>query len=204
MGSVRPIRAPREEPPALHARAMDNLRYIRETMEGASAFTGVPGWGGVAMGVTALGAAWFASSQPGAVAWLRTWISEAALSFSIAAWAVVRKARRAAIPLLSKPGRKFALSFSPPMIAGLLLTIALSRAGLESLLPGAWLLLYGAAVANAGAFSVRIVPAMGLCFMFCGACALLSPPAWADTWMAAGFGGLHIIFGLIIARRHGG
>jgi hypothetical protein len=204
MGSVQPIRSPREEPPALHTRAMDNLRYIRETMEGASAFTGVPGWGGVAMGVTALAAAWFAASQTTAVAWLRTWIIEAILSCSIAAWAVVRKARRAAIPLLSKPGRKFALSFSPPMVAGLLLTIALCRVGLEALLPGAWLLLYGAAVANAGAFSVRIVPAMGLCFMLCGACALLSPPAWADTWMAAGFGGLHILFGLIIARRHGG
>lgn len=204
MGSVQPIRAPREEPPALHTRAMDNLRYIRETMEGASAFTGVPGWGGVAMGVTALGAAWVASSQGEASEWLRTWIIEAILSFSIAAWAVIRKARHAAIPLLSKPGRKFALSFSPPMIAGLLLTIALSRAGLETMLPGAWLLLYGAAVANAGAFSIRIVPAMGLCFMLFGACALLSPFAWADAWMAAGFGGLHILFGLIIARRHGG
>jgi hypothetical protein len=204
MGSVQLIRAPREEPPALHTRAMDNLRYIRETMEGAAAFTGVPGWGGVAMGVTAIAAAAIASRQADRELWLGTWISEALLSFSIAAWAVVRKARRAAIPLLSKPGRKFALSFSPPMIAGLLLTIALHRSGLDALLPGAWLLLYGAAVANAGAFSVRIVPAMGLGFMLCGACALFSPAAWADTWMAAGFGGLHILFGLVIARRHGG
>jgi hypothetical protein len=204
MGSVRPIRAPREEPPALHTRAMDNLRYIRETMEGASEFTGLPGWGGVAMGITALGAAWLASQQPTRSLWLAAWIGEAILSISIAAWAVARKVRRAAIPLLSKPGRKFALSFSPAMMAGLLLTIALFRAGLDSLLPGAWLLLYGASVANAGAFSVRVVPAMGLCFMLCGACALFSPHAWADVYMAAGFGGLHILFGFVIARRHGG
>ncbi len=204
MGLARPIRAPREEPPALHTRAMDNLRYIRETMEGASAFTGVPGWGGVAMGMTALAATWFASRQPTHGLWLAAWIGEAILSASIAAWAVTRKARRAAIPLLSKPGRKFALSFSPPMIAGLLLTIALVRLGLERLLPGAWLLLYGAAVANAGAFSVRIVPAMGLCFMLCGACALFSPAGWGDAYLAAGFGGLHILFGFVIARRHGG
>jgi hypothetical protein len=204
MGSVRLIRAPREEPPALHTRAMDNLRYIRETMEGASAFTGVPGWGGVAMGVTALCTALLASHQPNGGLWLATWIGEAMVSLSIAAWAVTRKVKRAAIPLLSKPGRKFALSFSPAIVAGLLLTIALYRTGLVWMLPGAWLLLYGAAVANAGAFSVKIVPTMGLCFMLCGAAALFSPPGWANAYMAAGFGGLHILFGFVIARRHGG
>jgi hypothetical protein len=204
MGSVRPIRALRDEPPALHTRAMDNLRYIRETMEGASAFTAVPGWGGVAMGITAIFTALIAARQANADRWLAIWIGEALLSFCIAAWTVIRKSRRAASPLLSQPGRKFALSFSPPMIAGLLLTIALYRAGLGGMLPGAWLLLYGAAVTNAGAFSVKIVPAMGLCFMLCGACALFSPAAWANAYMAAGFGGLHIVFGAVIARRHGG
>jgi len=204
MGSVRPIRTLREEPPALHTRAMDNLRYIRETMEGASAFTAVPGWGGVAMGITALGTAALASTRSDQKLWLGTWIGEALISFCIAAWAVYRKAGRAAFPPLSKPGRKFALSFSPPMIAGLLLTIALYRAGHVEMLPGSWLLLYGAAVTNAGAFSVRIVPAMGLCFMLCGVCALFSPAGWGNGFMAAGFGGLHILFGLVIARKHGG
>ena len=183
---------------------MDNLRYIRETMEGASAFTGVPGWGGVAMGLTALCTALVSSRQPTGRQWLATWIGEAIVSLSIAAWAVSRKVRRAGVPLLSKPGRKFALSFSPPMFAGLLMTIALYRAGLVHMLPGAWLLLYGAAVANAGAFSVKIVPTMGLCFMLCGTAALFSPAAWANAYMAAGFGGLHILFGFVIARRHGG
>jgi hypothetical protein len=204
MGSVRPIRALREELPALHTRAMDNLRYIRETMEGASAFTGVPGWGGVAMGITALITAVLASRQPTAGLWLATWIGDALVSVSIAAWAVNRKVKRAAIPFLSKSGLKFALSFSPPMLAGLLLTIALYRTGLVHMLPGAWLLLYGAAVANAGAFSIKIVPTMGICFMLCGAAALFSPAAWANAYMAAGFGGLHILFGFVIARRHGG
>jgi predicted phage tail protein len=158
----------------------------------------------VARGITALGTAALASRQPGDGRWLATWIAEAIVSACIAAWAVYRKASRAVVPPLSKSGRKFALSFSPPMIAGLLLTIALYRAGLASLLPGAWLLLYGAAVTNAGAFSVRIVPAMGICFMLCGVFALFSPAGWGNAFMAAGFGGLHILFGLVIARRHGG
>jgi hypothetical protein len=202
MASVQPIRPLREAPPALHDKAMDNLRYIRETMEGASAFTAVPGWGGIGMGVTASLTATAAALQSSADLWLATWLGGALLSFCIAAWTVYRKS--AGAPQLVKPGRKFALSFSPPMVAGILLTFALYRAGLTALLPGAWLLLYGAAVTNAGAFSVRIVPAMGICFMLCGAGALLSPAAWGNAYMAAGFGGLHIIFGLIIARRYGG
>jgi hypothetical protein len=204
MGSVRPISPLREEPPALHTRAMDNLRYIRETMEGASAFTAVPGWGGVIMGITAVLTSALAARQPDRNVWLAIWIGEALVSFCIAAWAVHRKGSRAVMSPLSKPARKFGLSFSPPMIAGVLLTAAFYRAGLTALLPGAWLLLYGAAVTNAGAFSVRIVPAMGLCFMACGACALFSPAAWGNAYMAAGFGGLHILFGFVIARRHGG
>src|SRR4051794_24737423 len=186
MASVRPISVIREEPPALHTRAMDNLRYIRETMEGASAFTAVPGWGGVIMGITALVTAAIAARQPRHDLWLATWIGEAMLSFCIAAWAVHRKGQGAVLSPLSKPARKFGLSFSPPMIAGALLTGAFYRAGLTVQLPGAWLLLYGAAVTNAGAFSVRIVPAMGLCFMAFGACALFSPVAWGNAYMAAG------------------
>ena len=183
---------------------MDNLRYIRETMEGASAFTAVPGWGGVAMGITAMITAVLASRQSTQDQWLATWIGEALISFCIAACAVGRKTSRAAIPLFSKPGRKFALSFSPPMIAGLLLTIALYRAGLAGMLPGAWLLLYGAAVTSGGAFSVSSVPAMGACFMVLGAAAAMTPAAWANAWLAAGFGLLHVGFGIWIARRHGG
>lgn len=183
---------------------MENLRYIRETMEGASAFTAVPGWGGVAIGITAIGTALLASRRGTIEAWLLTWVSGALLSVIIAGWAMNRKANLADTSILSRPGRKFALGFAPAMIAGVLFTIAMYRAGLARALPGCWLSLYGAAVVNGGAYSVRIVPSMGFCFMALGACALFSPYAWGDWYMAMGFGGLHIVFGSVIARRHGG
>jgi hypothetical protein len=190
--------------PALHDRAMDNLRFIRETMERSATFTAVPGWGQFAIGITALFAALVASQQATREAWLAIWLAEASISLGIAGFAMHRKARAAATPLLSQPGRKLAINFSPPMFVGALLTIVFYRAGLAGMLPGMWLLLYGAGVVTGGAFSVRAVPVMGLCFMFVGAGALFCPPGWGNYFMAAGFGGLHLIFGLHIARRYGG
>jgi hypothetical protein len=200
-----PLRQDRTEPPiALHERAMDDLRFIRETMERAGSFTAVPGWGGVAMGTLAVAAAPLASVQPTPGRWLAVWLATAALAAVIGAGTLALKARRAGVSISTGPGRRFLLSFLPPVIAAAALTAPLHAHGAVALLPGLWLLSYGAAVVTAGAFSVRAVPLMGIGFMLLGALALVTPAAWADAWMAAGFGALQIGFGLLIARRHGG
>ncbi|MGD2069521.1 MAG: hypothetical protein PVI57_12665 [Gemmatimonadota bacterium] len=192
------------EPIALSHRAMEDLRFIRRTMESGNSFTAVPGWGGVWMGVTALLAAALAATRATTEGWLGVWAGESLIAIGIGAWAVHRKARRVELPVLSGTGRKVLLSFLPPALAGVVVTVALWRGGAAALIPGTWLLLYGVGVVAAGTFSVRVVPVMGVCFMILGAVALLAAPGAANTLMALGFGGLHILFGAIIAREHGG
>jgi len=199
-----PNRIVRREPIPIDARAADHLRYIRETMESAAEFTAVPGWGGVTMGMTALGAALLAARQSTPRAWIAIWLAEAFVAVAIAAPAAATKARRANSSLFSGPGRKFVLSFAPPIVVGGLLTLALFLSGAVSALPGVWLLLYGTAIVTGGAFSVRVVPIMGLCLMGLGAAALFAPAAWGNLFMAAGFGLVQIGFGIWIALRYGG
>ena len=204
MRSIRLVAPQNEEPPALHDRAMDNLKYIRDTMERASSFTAISGWGQVAIGVTALATALVSAQQNSFRAWMAVWFAEAVIALLIAGWSFDRKARAAKMPLLSGPGRKVAFSLSPPIFAGAILTVVLYRAGLTEAIPGLWLLLYGTGVVTGGMFSVSAVPIMGLCFMALGAATFFTPNGFENWLMAAGFGGLHILFGVIIARRYGG
>jgi hypothetical protein len=194
------------QPPqvALHDRAMDNLRYIRETMERSEAFTHVSGAGSVWMGVVALAAAVLASTAADATEWITIWLVAAGVSLAIATLSIVRKSRSDGVSILSGPARKFAWSAIPPLATGGVLTVAFVRAGALDLLPGMWLLVYGTSVVTGGAHSVRPVPAMGAAFMIAGLGALLTPASWGPVWMAAGFGGLHLMFGAVIWRKHGG
>jgi len=193
-----------QAPVSMHKHAIANIRYIRETMERTSAFTAVPGWGGFIMGCTALAAAVIASWQISVTGWLAVWLIEGALAISIGFIAVRRKMQAAHMSLQKGPARKFLFSFLPPLGAGAVLTVVLVQTGMIGAIPGVWLLLYGTGVVTGGAFSVPAVPVMGLCFMAEGMLALFAPVRWSDPLLAAGFGGLHILFGAIIARRYGG
>lgn len=182
----------------------EDLRFIRDTMERSAAFTAVSGWGYMVLGLTALAAAWVAARQQSAFAWLSVWLAEGLLAAAIGLLSCTWKANRRGLPLFSGPARKVALGLAPPLVAGAFLTFLLYRFGLQPALPATWLLLYGAAIICGGAFSVAIVPVMGVCFMLLGGLAVLSPAAWGNWFLAASFGGLHIVFGFLIARKHGG
>jgi hypothetical protein len=202
--SVLPIRPRPSNPPEIHARAMDNLRFIRETMEAAGTFTAVSGWGQVVIGFTAIAAALVANVFGHGKDWVIVWAAEAFLALMISVWFMYNKARSAELPLLTGTARKLLFSFTPVFVAGMLVTFAFMERGLYDLLPAVWMLLYGSGVVAAGAFSVRIIPVMGAAFIIVGAAALFAPAAWSTALMVLSFGVLHIAFGVLIARRHGG
>jgi hypothetical protein len=195
---------PLSESSALHARAMADLRFIRETMESASAFSAFSGWGLVLIGGVATACGLVAARQPTHLGWLTAWVAAAGISALIGALSTARKTRSAQEPLIPGPARKFALSLAPAVVSGALLTAALERAESFDLLPGMWLLLYGAGLVAAGAWSVRVVPVIGTAFMILGAVGLLLPLPWGNWLLIGGFGGLHVAFGVIVGRKHGG
>jgi len=192
------------EPPQLVDRAADNLRFIRSAMEGSSRFTDISGLGMLVIGASAVVATLVAQAQSSERAAVLVWEAEAVVAITIGVLATLHKARGHWERLLAAPARKFVLGLAPPLAAGGVLTVVLQREGLFELLPGMWLVVYGAAIAAAGAFSVRILPALGFSFMAVGSIAFLAPAAWAGWLLGLGFGGLHIVFGAVIARRYGG
>ena len=191
--------------PALaHADALDELRFIRNTMEAAGSFTSVPGWATAWIGASAIVTALVASAQPTSDRWLAAWLIEATLAGVVGVLAVARKARRTGLAVTAGPNRRFASSFTPAMVSGAILTAVLWWHGLTAFLPGTWLLAFGTGVTAGGASSVRPVRVVGITLMALGALAFAVPQTWADAVLAVGFGGLLAGFGVIIARRHGG
>lgn len=188
---------------------LEDLDYIRRTMASAGSFTAVSGRGQMLVGATALVAAaisrqMFVNRETPGSGWMTVWLAEAAVAIAIALWSSERKAKRMGMPLWTAVARKFVLALLPPLLAGGVLTAVLWYAGQRAMVPGVWLLLYGTAVVTGGSFSVRAVPLMGYCFMVLGGVALAAPLGWAWLLLGAGFGGLHIMFGYVIAREHGG
>jgi hypothetical protein len=192
-----------EPPVLLTEHATESLHFIRTTMARSAAFTSVPGRGGVAMGAVGLGAAWLSWEAP-TQRWLMIWVAAAIVAVSIGLASMHRKAHSNGMPLWSAAGRRFAQAFVPTLAAGAALTANAILEGREERLPGMWLLLYGAAVIAAASASVRVLTVFGGLTMALGALALVLPPVWGTACLAIGFGVLHMLFGVIVARKHGG
>jgi hypothetical protein len=192
------------EPAPIHEHALSNLRYIRDAMERASAFTSIPGWGGVAVGITAILAAVIGHRAPTWRAWLYTWLAEAVVAAVIAGVTMFLKARKAQVSFSGGAARRFFASYFAPVIAGAVLTVVLAERGFYTALAPMWLLLYGASFVGSGLYSIPVVPVMGVCFMALGIAACFGGFPMANALMGVGFGGLHVVFGVVIARRYGG
>lgn len=192
------------EPSLIQKRAVDDLRFIRDTMASASGYTTLSGPGLVLIGIGALLTGAVALQAPPGFARLQLWLLDALISVAIGCATVVIKARRSQQPLFAGPVRKFSIGFAPAILAGAALTLVLMRYQVWTLLPGLWLLMYGTALLSAGTTSVAVIPTLGGGFFGLGLIALLAPAAWGTALMMTGFGALHVGFGVLIARRYGG
>jgi len=189
---------------SLDEQAAESIAFIRHTMARSASFTAVPGRGGIAMGVIGIAAAVIARRQVDATSWLWTWLAAAVVAVPVGLASMIVKARRHGVALLSPAGRRFAQGFLPAILVAAVLTAMLVRAQAFAFLPPTWLLLYGAGVMAGGSASVALLAWIGVAFIACGIAAALTPVAWSDVWLGLGFGVVQIVFGFIIARKHGG
>jgi hypothetical protein len=183
----------------LDTHAMATLGYIRDSMDAAGGVV-VPGSAGIVMGIVGLGATALSLIQPVAVHWFAIWLAAAPIAAVVGALLMARSASLVSFIGARKPGRKLLLGLMPSLFAGAVMTGVLWKANYLGAAPGIWLLLYGCALISAGVFTKVIVRWMGGCFVALGVLALLMPQASQIPLLGLGFGGLHIIFGVLIAR----
>jgi hypothetical protein len=202
--SASPKRPRRIEPTPIDSGALENLRYIRSTIEAAHTFTTVPGKGCIAMGITALVAVGFESIPQLKPHWLGIWVAAAIVACGSALWFMEQKARAQGLSLRRAVAKRFFMTLAPAFIAGAVLTAALVGIVDRELVTGMWMLLYGAGLAACGLFAIPAVFTAGLAFMGLGIATLWLPPGSAHIVLALGFGGIHLALGTTIVRHHGG
>ena len=194
----------RREPTPIDSGAVENLRYIRSTIDAVHTFTTVPGKGCIAMGLTALVAVGVESIPQLAQHWLAVWVGAAIVACGSALWFMEQKARAQGLSLRRAVARRFFMTMAPAFLAGAILTAALAGQVDRELITGMWLLLYGAGLAACGLFAIPAVFTAGIAFMALGTATLWLPPGSAAIVLALGFGGIHVALGVTIMRHHGG
>jgi hypothetical protein len=190
-------------PVSIETRALGTLAYIRTSIESSGSMA-VPGMAGVVMGCIGVIVAILASTAWGGPHWLVIWVAAGGTAFLVGGALMAREAAQSGHARYLGPVRKFLLCLCPALLAGAVLTFVLWHAGIEELLPGTWLLLYGCAVLSAStvtiASTMRLICIMGVLFVALGSIAFALPSGGHTAILGLGFGALHIIFGLLVGR----
>ena len=188
---------PKTIPLDTHAAA--TLQYIRASMDAAVSLS-IPGSAGIAMGSVGLLAAVLAVAPAFRPYWFWIWIAAALIAASLGAFRMARQPASRGSLLSGTPVRRFMLGLFPGLFAGAVMTVVLRVTGNDQLLPASWLVLYGCALIAASAPTTRALGVLGACFVGLGLLTYALSPAWHMLALGAGFGGLHLVFGLL-ARR---
>ena len=194
---------PSENTVQMDTHAAASLRYIRASMESATSIA-VPGSAGIAMGSVGLLAA-VCSLAPGMRRyWLPIWLTAALVAAVAGGLLVLRPGSLIGLTSTGTPIRKFALCLMPSLLAGALLTAVHWFSGNLHAIPGTWLLLYGCALLAASVCTIPVIGVMGGLFIGLSVAAFVLPDALQVYVLAAGFGGLHVVFGFLIGRKDHG
>jgi hypothetical protein len=187
----------------IREQASDNLHFIRSAMARAGA-SSVSGAGTMAMGLVALSAMSLAATATDPADELLVWIGAAPAALAAGTLGSWLKARRNGLLLFGDPGRRFLLCLIPTLLIGVVITLVLWQTDEMPLLPGLWMMLYGAGVLSAGTYAVPPVMHMGVAFLLAGLVTLVAPPLWSNVLLGAAFGAVHLGFGHQVYRHHGG
>jgi hypothetical protein len=182
---------------SLNERAEGDLKLIRSMMQRSSLIIPMPGWGFFAVGLVGTSAALVTRSMQD-MGWIFAWGLAAVLALSIAILTSTWQLRKTGRSIFIGSHSRFWLSLAPAFLAAGLLSVIFVNLGQQPLLAGLWLLLYGVALVAAGQHSVKQVTWMGCGFIILGAVFLFLP--WPNLAMGLGFGGIHLLFGLLISR----
>lgn len=195
--------------------ARDHLRVIRQTMERSTQYSTLSGWSGILIGIVAIVGVYLTRSmlggQPVAIQTVRDaaprlgllWATALVLSVAIEFLYNKRRATRVGKRVVSRLGAHILLAALPAFLACGVLTAFFYEHNLLPYILGIWMLCYGLAICAVGLFSARPVTYLGSAFVVSGAITMLAPLTIHLYMMALTFGGFHIIYGIVMARRHG-
>jgi hypothetical protein len=183
----------------IDSHAIATLRYIRSSIEAATSIA-VPGSSGIAMGCVGMIAAVLSSTYLREY-WMTVWVVAAVVAGIAGSVLLSNTTSLRGLTFSSAPARKLALCLLPSLFAGAALTAAFQLSANLRFVPGTWLLLYGCALIAASLVTRTMVAVMGGLFMALGLLALLVPSTFHMALLGTGFGGLHLLFGILIGRN---
>lgn len=183
----------------IDSHAIATLRYIRKSMDAATSVA-VPGSSGIAMGCVGVAATALSYIPRLHEHWVSIWLLAAVVAAGLGGTLLARPSSLRSLAPLGVQFRKFGLCLFPSLFAGAVLTVVLWYSGQHRALAGMWLLLYGCGLVTVSIVTTSMIAAMGGLFIALGVVAFFVPASYQIFLLGLGFGGLHILFGILVGR----
>jgi hypothetical protein len=200
-------------------RYLDDLKDIKDIMNRSSRFLSLSGLSGVFAGVFALGGAYLAygtvyksqdylgyrqadMSTETLTTLLLIALATVALAVGVGILLTTREARKSNQKLWDAQTKRLMINLLIPLVTGGILCLMLLLTGYIGFVAPLTLIFYGLALVNASKYTLTEVRSLGLLEIGLGLLAVHFIGYGLIFW-AAGFGVLHIIYGIVMHIRYG-